>query len=94
MSDDQDRSGSSEMMTTEEAARYLGLRPRTLEKHRVYGDFVPFVRYSNRFVRYRRCDLDAFIERHRASSTSEMDTPERPKRTAASRRRQWQDPQE
>lgn len=41
------------LMTTEEAAEFLGFSPRMLEKRRHRGDGPPYVRISSRAVRYR-----------------------------------------
>jgi len=50
----------SDMLTTEQAARYLGLAPATLNKWRVYGTGPRFHKLG-RAVRYRRADLDAYL---------------------------------
>ena len=44
-------------LTTQEAARYLGLSAHTLKRYRVTGDGPVFHRFGAR-VRYRREDLD------------------------------------
>ena len=52
-------------MTTKEAAEYLGVAPNTLLMWRCtkrYG--LPYYKVG-RLVRYRREDLDAFIERRK-----------------------------
>lgn len=62
------------LLTTVEAARYLRVSVQWLEKMRVYGlkngTPPPHVRLG-RFVKYRLSDLDAYIERNLARSTSE-----------------------
>jgi len=51
------------LLTTSQAADYLGMRPATLEQWRWRGDQGPrFVALSRRAVRYRRTDLDDFIK--------------------------------
>lgn len=40
-----------------DAARFLGLRPRTMQKFRYEGGGPNFVRLSSRCVKYRRLDL-------------------------------------
>ena len=45
-------------LPTREAAHYLGLSARTLNRYRVSGDGPVFHRFGGR-VRYRRDDLDA-----------------------------------
>lgn len=50
------------MLTREQAAEYLGVKPGTLEvwaSTQRYG--LPYVKVG-RCVRYRRADLDRFIE--------------------------------
>lgn len=50
------------MMTRKEAAEYLGVEPRTLANWASAGTYhLPYVKYGN-IVRYRKSDLDAFIE--------------------------------
>jgi hypothetical protein len=58
------------LMSESEAARYLNLSPRTLEKGRGTG-FGPVYIKQGRRVSYRREDLDAWIAAHVRSSTSE-----------------------
>lgn len=48
-------------LDTVEAARYLGLQKTTLEAWRSRGEGPQFVKLG-RAVRYRRPDLDAWIE--------------------------------
>lgn len=55
----------SSLLTTEEAAEYLKLKPNTLERWRVqYPDRLPFVKIG-RTVKYRKEDLQAFITNNR-----------------------------
>ena len=49
------------LMTTEEAARYLGVSIAWFERDRWSGPSVPYVRFGRR-IRYRADDLKAFIE--------------------------------
>ena len=52
------------LMTQAEAASYLGTSVGTLNTWRHYGkDKIPFVRWGNR-IRYRKEDLDAWIQSH------------------------------
>lgn len=64
------------LLTTSETAAYLGIAKNTLEKMRVYGrrnDNAPrFVRLGTS-IRYDPDELDAYIERNSAISTSEYD---------------------
>lgn len=64
-------------MTETEAAAYLtelGVQtsPRTLQKQRVTGGGIPFVKLTTR-VRYRKTDIDNWLENLPVlTSTSEM----------------------
>jgi excisionase family DNA binding protein len=58
------------LLTQAEAARLLRLSERTLERLRVAGGGPKFVK-AGRSVRYRQCDLDAWIEARVVNSTSE-----------------------
>ena len=57
-------------LKTPQAAQYLGLAVSTLNKWRCHGGGPEFIKLG-RAVRYRRDDLDAFVEARRKSSTSE-----------------------
>jgi hypothetical protein len=52
-----------DLLTTERAAAYLGLRPKTLEFWRYQGIGPPWLRISRRCVRYRLRDLDTWLEK-------------------------------
>lgn len=56
--------------TTPEAAEYLRLAPKTLEKYRVTGDGPPFRKHGRR-VLYHREELDAWSEEQARLSTSD-----------------------
>lgn len=60
----------SPFLSTREAAFYLGLSYRTLEKMRLTGD-GPRFRKHGRYVRYHIADLDAWSEGRRKNSTSD-----------------------
>lgn len=50
------------LMTQKEAADYLGTSVGTLNTWRHYGkDKIPYVRWGNR-IRYRKEDLDVWIQ--------------------------------
>lgn len=49
------------LLTTKEAARYLGVSTAFLERDRHEGADIPFVRVGSRAVRYRVAELDLFI---------------------------------
>jgi predicted DNA-binding transcriptional regulator AlpA len=56
---------------TQEAAQFLGLSRRTLEKHRVYGTGPQFLKLGGRVV-YRIEDLHTWAERGLRRSTSDL----------------------
>ncbi|HEX8573813.1 MAG TPA: helix-turn-helix domain-containing protein [Allosphingosinicella sp.] len=58
------------MVDTATAAQYVGLAKNTLEKLRLYGGGPRFSKYG-RAVRYSVDELDAWIEKNSAASTSE-----------------------
>jgi len=49
-----------ELLTSEETARILGVKPQSLAIWRMHGVNLPYVRVG-RLVRYRRSDIDAWI---------------------------------
>jgi predicted DNA-binding transcriptional regulator AlpA len=57
--------------TEREAADFLGVTTRALQKWRATGTGPRFVRISGRCVRYRRRDLIGWAEARLKSSTSE-----------------------
>lgn len=57
-------------LRTPEAARFLGLSGRTLEKHRTYGTGPRYSKLGGRVV-YRLEDLQAWADRGRKDSTSD-----------------------
>ncbi|RMF05231.1 MAG: DNA-binding protein [Alphaproteobacteria bacterium] len=58
-------------LTTRQAARRLGLSPRTLEKWRVEGNGPPFYKIGRR-VAYLEADLVEWLRGRRRRSTSEQ----------------------
>lgn len=60
----------SEMFTTPEAAAYIKMAVQTLERFRLTGEGPIFAKLGGS-VRYRRCDLDAWIESRLVRSTSQ-----------------------
>ena len=61
-----------ELLTTEEASRFLKLRPNTLEIWRLKGIGPKFYRISGRTVQYRLSDLMEFVEKSVRTSTSDQ----------------------
>ena len=64
-------------LSTRQAAEWLGLSTRTLDRYRVSGDGPVFHRFGGR-VRYLRADLDAWAASRRRRSTSDDGAGERP----------------
>ena len=58
------------ILNTEAAAQYLALSKQTLERYRVAGAGPRYAKFAGA-VRYRRTDLDAWVESRLISSTSE-----------------------
>lgn len=56
------------MMTTIDAAMLIGVAKQTLRVWRHEGKGPKFYRYSSKCIRYRRADVDAWIEAHRAGN--------------------------
>lgn len=59
-----------EILNTREAAEYVRLGKPTLERFRIRGDGPVYCQLGGA-VRYRRYDLDAWLESRRIRSTSE-----------------------
>ncbi len=69
-SNDDRRYPDGPFLTTREAARYLKLKPNTLEKMRVYGG-GPVYRKHGRHVRYHIDDLTAWSDMRKKDMTSD-----------------------
>ncbi|KKD57579.1 transcriptional regulator [Stenotrophomonas maltophilia] len=63
-------------LTNDEAAEYLRLSPRTLEKQRVIGGGPKFRKFGRR-VMYAVSDLDAWADQRSYEATSDPDYAER-----------------
>ncbi len=61
-------------LRTRQAAAYSGLAESTLEKLRVRGDGCPYLRVG-RVVLYDPDELDAWLAKHRRTSTSDRGGP-------------------
>ena len=57
-------------LRTKESAEFLGLSPRTLEKHRTYGTGPAYRKLGGRVV-YALDDLKAWADRGAVTSTSD-----------------------
>ncbi|RRN63458.1 helix-turn-helix domain-containing protein [Caulobacter sp. 602-1] len=62
-------------LTTPEAARFLSLSTRTLEKHRTYGTGPTYRKIGGRVI-YTLVDLEAWTARGARTSTSEITADE------------------
>jgi excisionase family DNA binding protein len=60
------------LLTTSEAAEFLGVSKAFLERDRWAGARVQFIKVGSRAVRYRLSDLEQYIERQIRHSTSEI----------------------
>lgn len=60
-----------DILTVKEAAQYLKLGKPTLDRYRTVGGGPRFAKISGGAVRYRRADLDAWLESKLLNSTSE-----------------------
>ena len=58
-------------LTPDEAAAYLRLSPRTLEKHRSVGGGPRFRKFG-RMIRYTISDLDVWAESHTFATSSDL----------------------
>jgi len=63
---------TNRLLTTAEAAEFLGVSKAFLERDRWAGARVQFIKIGSRAVRYRLSDLENYIERQVRRSTSEM----------------------
>jgi excisionase family DNA binding protein len=84
-------SPTSQTLTNDEAAEYIGYSPSWMRQSRMSGrmDTPPFLRVGGRSIRYLRTDLDRWLEQRRcapaqavssAASTSPRWTKPHPKR--------------
>ena len=62
---------NSNLLTTKEAARYLGVSAAFLERDRWAGARIPFIKVGARAVRYGQETLDTYIENQRRRSTAD-----------------------
>ncbi|CAN0578270.1 unnamed protein product [Ectocarpus sp. 12 AP-2014] len=60
------------LLTTAEAAKFLGVSKAFLERDRWAGARVPFIKVGSRAVRYRLSDLNEYVEKQVRLSTSEV----------------------
>ena len=62
----------TKLINEHEAADYIGHSVRALQNWRVRGGGPRFVKISGRSIRYRRCDLNEWIEHRLVRSTSDV----------------------
>lgn len=60
----------NKLLTTKEAARFLGVSEAFLERDRWAGAEIPFVRVGSRAVRYQLSELEAFVRSRVRKSTA------------------------
>ena len=61
----------SPLLTTPQVADWLGLRPQTLDRWRMNGEGPPFLSINGRAVRYRKADVDAYLDASLCANTLE-----------------------
>lgn len=62
----------SKLLSTTQAAEFLGVSKAFLERDRWAGARIPFIKIGSRAVRYRQTDLDEYIEQQVRMSTSQF----------------------
>ena len=60
------------LLTTKEAAAYLGVSAAFLERDRWAGARIPFVRVGSRAVRYRLGELENYVAGQLRTSTNDI----------------------
>ncbi len=63
---------SERLLTTQEAADYLGISSSFLERDRWAGAQIPFVRVGRRTVRYQLSELDNYIAGKTRTNTADL----------------------
>ena len=64
-------SAAARYLTPKQAAVYLSVKPKQLERLRMTGDGPAFSKVG-RLVRYSRADLDAYMATNRVRNTAEV----------------------
>jgi len=62
----------NQLLTTQQAAEFLGVSEAFLERDRWAGARIPFIKVGSRAVRYQLEDLEHHIQSSRRCSTSEV----------------------
>lgn len=60
-----------QLLTTKQAAQFLGVSAAFLERDRWAGARVPYIQLGTRSIRYRLEDLESFIKSRVRHSTSQ-----------------------
>jgi predicted DNA-binding transcriptional regulator AlpA len=71
-----------QLYTEEEVAKILHISSRTLQAWRLKGFGPPFVKMGSKSIRYKSCDLVAYIEDHTKTSTSDSGSHDQKKQAA------------
>ncbi len=53
---------NNQLLTTSDAAKFLGVSKAFLERDRWQGARIPFIKVGSRAVRYRLSDLHTYID--------------------------------
>lgn len=64
---------NNQLLTTKDAAKYLGVSKAFLERDRWAGARIPFIKVGSRAVRYRPDDLETYLTSRVRRSTSDPD---------------------
>lgn len=59
------------LLTTRQAASFLGVSMAFLERDHWAGARIPFIKVSARTVRYRKSDVEAYLDAQMRRSTSD-----------------------
>ncbi len=65
------RPAVQQLLTPQESADFLSLTRRFLEVRRLRGDGPPYIKISERCVRYRLSDLENWVDDRRRTSTAD-----------------------
>ncbi len=60
------------LLTTKEAATYLGVSAAFLERDRWAGARIPFIRIGSRAVRYRLGELENYVAGQTRTNTADL----------------------
>jgi len=64
---------TEELLNNKQTANYLSVSEAFLNRDRWAGATIPFIRVGSRAIRYRKSDLDNFINSRVHTSTSEYE---------------------